>query len=135
MQKDNRDLLEVLKLELQFLKEGGYGRRARWRPPLIFEDSPSCMNNSNYERVPCRECVLMELVPAESCWEKVPCRHIPLNAKGETIDHFYRYGTPEELEGAVVNWLQETIERLEEERRRADSDAQHTGSRITKNGI
>ena len=41
MQKDERDLLDVLKFELQFLEDGGYGRSARtpWRPQYIFEDS------------------------------------------------------------------------------------------------
>jgi hypothetical protein len=29
MQKDERDLLEVLKFELQFLEDGGYGRSPR----------------------------------------------------------------------------------------------------------
>ena len=34
MQKDERDLLEVLKFELEFLEDGGYGRSPRtpWRP-------------------------------------------------------------------------------------------------------
>ncbi len=46
MDKDERDLLDVLKFELAFLEKGGYGRSPResWRQPLIFEDSPSCMN-------------------------------------------------------------------------------------------
>jgi len=41
MQKDERDLLEVLKFELTFLEQGGYGRSPRtpWRPQYIFEDS------------------------------------------------------------------------------------------------
>ena len=46
MQKDERDLLDVLKFELNFLEKGGYGRSPResWRPVFIFEDSPTCMN-------------------------------------------------------------------------------------------
>ncbi len=46
MAKDDRNILEVLKFELQFLEKGGYGRspRSPWKPQLIFEDSPSCMN-------------------------------------------------------------------------------------------
>jgi hypothetical protein len=44
MQKDERDLLDVLKFELSFLEKGGYGRSPReaWRPVYIFEDSPTC---------------------------------------------------------------------------------------------
>jgi len=46
MIKDDRDPLEVLRFELRFLEDGGYGRspRAPRRPPLIFEDSLTCMN-------------------------------------------------------------------------------------------
>ena len=65
MQSDERDLLEVLKFELKFLEDGGYGRlpSARWRPQLIFEDSPTCMNFNSQEEGPCSDCVLMQLVP------------------------------------------------------------------------
>ncbi len=37
MQKDERDLLEVLKFELEFLEKGGYGRSPKmsWRPQYI----------------------------------------------------------------------------------------------------
>src|SRR5438270_9179730 len=60
MQKDERDLLEVLKFELKFLEDGGYGRSpsARWRPQHIFEDSPTCMNFNSQEQGPCSDCVL-----------------------------------------------------------------------------
>ena len=46
MPQDDRDVLEALKFELQFLEKGGYGRSPRdpWRAQLIFEDSPTCMN-------------------------------------------------------------------------------------------
>ena len=46
MTKDKRDLLDVLKAELQFLEKGGYRHtaRAEWRPQFIFQDSPTCLN-------------------------------------------------------------------------------------------
>jgi hypothetical protein len=44
-----------------------------------------------------------------------PCRYIPLNERGETVDSLYRTGTQKELETAVVKWLEGTIKRLEEE--------------------
>ena len=119
MQKDERDLFEVLRFELAFLGNGGYGRspRARWRPQLIFEDSPTCMNYDCKENPgPCSDCVLVQLVPPERRSEKVPCRHIPLDASGATLDSLYRYGEEYEIEEAVKNWLRATIERLEEER-------------------
>lgn len=48
--KGRRDLLEVLKAELEFLNTGGYARvpGSSWRPAYIFEDSPACMNH-DYE--------------------------------------------------------------------------------------
>src|SRR6202795_2155805 len=119
MQKDERDLLEVLKFELQFLEDGGYGRSPRtpWRPQYIFEDSLSCMNyDSKENRGSCSDCVLMQLVPPERRSEKIPCRHIPFNVSGETLDSLYRYGDQNEIEETVGGWLRTTIKRLKEER-------------------
>jgi len=119
MQKDERDLLEVLKFELQFLEDGGYGRSPRtpWRPQYIFEDSLTCMNYDSKENPgPCSDCVLMQLVPPERRSEKIPCRHIPFNTSGETLDSLYRYSNQQETEETVGAWLRATIQRLEEER-------------------
>ena len=116
MQKDERDPLEVLKFELKFLEDGGYGRSpsARWRPQLIFEDSPTCMNfNSSEEPHPCTDCVLIQLVPPEFRSGRIPCRHIPLDSSGETLDSLYRYGDQAEIEAVVRGWLRSTIQRLE----------------------
>jgi len=119
MPNDDRNLLEVLKFELNFLEKGGYGRSPRepWRAQFVFEDSPTCMNYDTKEHPsPCGECILMDLVPSERRSEAVPCRHIPLNATGETLDSLYRYGNQHELEETVRGWLRSTIARLEEER-------------------
>jgi hypothetical protein len=59
----------------------------------------------------------MELVPAESRGEKIPCRQIPLNAQGETLDSLYRYADRPETEEVFRNWLLDTIETLEKEPR------------------
>jgi len=125
MYKDERDLLEVLKFELEFLEKGGYGRSPRepWRPLAIFEDSPTCMNYDTKENPePCGACVLMHLVPPQLQSEKIPCRHIPLNADGETLDSLYRWGDQHEIEDTVENWLRATIAKLEEERKGARGD-------------
>jgi len=119
MQKDERDLLEVLKLELKFLEEGGYGHapRAAWRPQLIFEDSPTCMNFNSWDNPgPCTDCVLIQLVPPEFRSEQIPCRHIPFDSCGENLDSLYRYGDQLEIEEVVGGWLRTTIKHLEEER-------------------
>jgi hypothetical protein len=117
MPKDERDLLEVLECELQFLEEGGYSHSPKtpWRPRFIFEDSPTCMNYDSKEKHgPCSDCVLMHLVPARFCSAKIPCRHIALNAAGETLDSLYRYGDPGETEQTVGTWLRSIIQCLRE---------------------
>jgi hypothetical protein len=119
MQKDERDLLDVLKSELEFLEHHGYRRspETAWRPKLIFEDSPSCFNyEAERNQRPCTDCALVYLVPPAHRSAKSPCRHIPLNESGDTLDSLYRYGTQSEIEHAVGVWLRGAIQRLEEER-------------------
>jgi hypothetical protein len=58
----------------------------------------------------------MQLVPPERRSEKIPCRHIPFSASGETLDSLYRYSNQQETEETVKDWLRATIQRLEEER-------------------
>jgi hypothetical protein len=121
---DDRDILDVLKFELNFLEKGGYGRspHERWRGWLVFEDSPTCMNyDTKQDPEPCGDCVLMKLVPAEARAERIPCRHIPLTKSGETLESLYRYGDEYEIEETVRAWLRNTIEQLERERTAADS--------------
>jgi hypothetical protein len=103
-----------LKRELEFVDSGGYRMPVAWRSPLFFEDSPSCPKKSG---APCpnTDCDLMGFVPKGCRFEAVPCRHIPLNEVGETIDSLYRTGTNKEIESAVRNWLLETIRQLEKD--------------------
>src|ERR1700674_4840907 len=108
MSNNDRNLLDVLKRELQFLEEGGYRQfpTAARRPQFIFEDSPTCMNYKRKGNLrPCSECLLMRFVPPDCHSEAIPCRHIPLNAEGFTIDTYYRLGTHEEPETALTSWL------------------------------
>jgi hypothetical protein len=122
MAKDERDLLDLLKFELKFLEDGGYGRSPQtpWRRPLVFEDSVTCLNFGDPAHThPCSECLLTEFVPAELKEQVSPCRLIPLTPKGETADYFYRCGTQLELEEALTGWLRDQISQLEEHRERA----------------
>jgi len=116
---DGREnLLATLKRELDFIECGGYccESGATWRPKFIFQDSPTCPNfGAPQNAVPCAECILMQLVPADKRDRKFPCRYIPLNERGETIDSFYRSGTPEDLERTLRQWLVTTIAHLEQE--------------------
>ena len=117
---DRRDVLEVLKFELSFLEQGGYGRSVRtpWKPTSIFQDSPACINfNRQDPRQECSECLLSNFVPPNAEGEEVPCHHIPLNCHGETIHGMERQRTQAEMEEALRNWLRETIAHLEAERK------------------
>jgi hypothetical protein len=118
MAREKRDLLSILKRELEFVEAGGYltPQQAAWRPQFIFEDSPTCVNHRNFERrLPCTQCALIELVPNGSKQEKFPCRHIPLDESGQTLHSLYRTGTEEETHAMVADWLRATIQRLERE--------------------
>ena len=118
MPRDDRNLLDVLKFELEFLEQGGYGRlpRESWKPRLVFEDSPTCMNFNSKDREPCSECLLMQLVPENARKEQTPCLHIPLSLRGDTLDSLYRTGTQQEIEESLGAWLRATISRLEAEK-------------------
>jgi len=116
--KDNQRLLEFLRTELKAIENGNYARSERqpWRARLAFEDSPCCPNYDNKSpRVPCEKCALIDLVPRDRRKEKIPCRFIPLNANGDTVDSLYRSGTQQELEAALAEWLQKTIRKIEME--------------------
>lgn len=116
MSNDHRDLLSLLRKELEFLEKGGYRYTARapWRPHFIFQDSPSCLNFDPTQKTrPCAECALTQLVPEQLHGRNIPCRYIPLNDKGVAIDSFYRSGTQRELEAAFGQWLKGTIRRME----------------------
>jgi len=117
--KDTRSLLHVLKSELTFLDAGGYARwgsspHARMSLPLVFEESPACPNFNDATRsIACRDCALMQLVPLRYQMRPVPCRHIPLNEVGETLDTLYRWGTIDDLNPIFRRWLVHTIDLLE----------------------
>jgi len=105
--------LQVLRNELEFVRKGGYRAPLVWRAPLIFEDSPTCPKE-RCSTCPDSNCVLMSFVPKECRSEAVPCRHIPLDEIGETVDSLYRTATNEEIEQTLQSWLLKTIRQLEE---------------------
>ena len=119
MATDKRDVLEILKFELSFLEDGGYGRSPRtpWRAPAIFEDSPICPNFSDPARQhACDHCLLMQFVPEEQQANEVPCRFIPLLENGATVQDLYHSGTQLEMEEALARWLRNQIRRIQQER-------------------
>jgi hypothetical protein len=124
MERQDQDILELLKTELNFLEKGGYGRSVHtpMKPTSIFQDSPSCLNYADPNRpYPCEACLLMSFVPPESQAESVPCHHIPLNQSGETVEAIERRGDQLKLEEAVKAWLRARIGQIEAERARQQS--------------
>jgi hypothetical protein len=116
---DERDVLEVLKFELNFLEQGGYGRsvHAPQTPTRIFQDSISCLNFGDPQRPhPCSECMLIDFVPESMRNENVPCHHIPLSPAGETVATLDSRDHQQKLEEAVIAWLRAVIARMEKER-------------------
>ena len=124
MVKDNRDILEVLREELSFVEEGGYGRSVRtpWKPKSVFQDSLTCLNYTYLEKVhPCSQCHLIEFVPEERRAEEVPCHFIPLTNSGQTIDSI----APEDqqrLEAELKVWLRSKITAIENARQAGQQD-------------
>ena len=119
MANEERDLLELLKAELAFIQQGGYGRSVRtpWLPKSTFQDSLSCLNYGYpYRAHPCSECELMEFVSPQDRSQTIPCHFIPLNSSGTTIEELELEGNEQKLEGAVKQWLQAQISRIEGER-------------------
>lgn len=116
MPQDDRNTLDVLKAELNYVQKGGYGRSPRepWRAHLVFEDSPCCMNyDSKANPAPCSECVLMQYVPPGKRSENFPCRHITVTPKGDTLLELYRGATDQDIEEAMTYWLQREIAKIE----------------------
>jgi hypothetical protein len=114
-----RHVSHVLSNELSFLRLGGYGRpfRRQWRPTLVFRDSPLCVNfDSSPSQQSCERCPVFEFIPEDKRQTFVPCHHIPLNPEGETIASLYRNGTQEQLDRTVRNWLEATIDKLQQEK-------------------
>src|SRR5579863_3894032 len=129
-------LLDALKRELKFCELGGYEpavsgrlpaqasendplsmheRAPEWhRQRSIFQDSPSCLKFASPEKErPCSECWLMNFVPPARRSEAVPCQHIPLNERGDTVATLGRWGDLPRVQQALVDWLRKTIQQLE----------------------
>jgi hypothetical protein len=119
MSKDNRDILEVLQSELDFIEKGGYGRSVRipWQAKSPFQDSLTCINYTYLEKAhPCNECHLIDFVPGSKRSEQIPCHFIPLNAAGETVDKLELQDNQQKLEQTLKAWLRAKIKEAEDAR-------------------
>jgi hypothetical protein len=119
MTKDERDIVEILKDELDLIEKGGYGRSVRtpWRSKSAFQDSLTCINYADPNHThPCNECHLIGFVSPEHQGEEVPCHFIPLNQSGGTIEGLELEDNEAKLERVVKDWLRAKIGEIEEER-------------------
>ena len=114
MSKDERDMLDLLKTELDFIEKGGYGRDVRtpWKLRSTFRDSLSCVNYALPEKAhPCDECHLIDFVPAEKRGELVPCHSIPLTEAGDTVETLE--ANQSVLQDVLKHWLRTKISEIE----------------------
>jgi hypothetical protein len=117
MAKDDRDMLELLRGELDFIEKGGYGRSVRtpWRATSPFRDSLTCVNYALPEKShPCNECHLIDFVPSGKRAGELPCHAIPLNAAGDTVESLE--DNQAKLEEALKEWMRARIRELEASR-------------------
>jgi hypothetical protein len=127
MTSRQQDVLDALKFELGFLELGGYARSVREpRKELsIFQDSPTCPNYAAPTKTHlCEECFLIDFVPPERRGQAVPCHHIPLNDRGETVDSLEGSGDDFKVQRAMREWLRTTIEKMEKAQAKGDPQAQ-----------
>ncbi len=123
MSKDERDILELLKTEFDFIEKGGYGRSVRtpWKETSPFRDSLTCVNYALPEKAhPCSECHLIDFVPEAKRVERVPCHFIPLTDSGETVEDLEAEGNQAKMEEALKQWMQRKIQQLEAEREKTN---------------
>ena len=119
MSKDERDLLELLKTELDFIEKGGYGRSVRtpWKMTEAFRDSLTCVNYALPEKAhPCSECHLIDFVPRAKRHEELPCHAIPLNDAGDTVESLELENNQAKLEAVLTQWMRDKIKQIEAER-------------------
>ncbi len=113
-----KDLIYLLKLEVSIIEGGNYGRPVLmpWRNIILLRDCVTCLNMAGIDGPhKCQDCFLIDHVPEGCKQESVPCHYIPLNEKGETIAMLDRQGKRKEAEKALLNWIRETIKKLEQE--------------------
>jgi hypothetical protein len=124
MSQDSREVLQVLRFELNYLEQGGFDRDQA----LLGTESPflgtfACINFGDPLRShACRECGLMQFVPEDKQNEEFPCHYIRLTASGETIASLIEKNDQRRLVTALVHWLRSTIARLEATPERQDQD-------------
>jgi hypothetical protein len=113
-----QDIIHLLKLEASIIEGGNFGRPVLlpWRGLTVLRDCLSCLNVAGFEdQRSCGSCFLLDHVPKRHRRSKLPCHHIPLNEKGDTIADLDRRGEQNEAPRVLLNWIRDFIKKLEEE--------------------
>jgi len=119
MANHDRDILKLLKEELDSIEKGGYGRSVHtlWKPESTFKDSLTGPKYGYLDRAhPCNESDLFDFVSPEQSGTALPCHNIRLNETGETIKDSEAAHSEAKLEAKLKDWLHTTIKGIEEER-------------------
>ena len=114
---DQRELLPLLKAELAFMRAGGYSRDLGlpWQSLIPLRDSRICLNYDRPNRPhSCSRCHLTRFVPSEFQGDLLPCHHIALNERGETIAALEGAVRRQVMEQKLAVWLEQTIRNLED---------------------
>jgi hypothetical protein len=69
----------------------------------------------------CDACPLLELSPPESQDSESPCRQIPLNEQGETVESMAKTRDAAYLEERLLKWMERTVLQLRQELRETRS--------------
>jgi hypothetical protein len=116
MAKDERDILELLRTELDLIEKGGYGRSVRtpWKPTSPFRDSLTCINYALPVKAhPCSECHLIDFVPPDKRREELPCHFIPLDKAGNTVQSLELENNQTRMESTIKEWMRGKIKEIE----------------------
>jgi hypothetical protein len=114
MTQDLREVVQILRFELNYLEQGGFDRdRALLGIESPFQGSFACINfNDPLRAHACHECLLYPFVDEDKKTEEFPCHHIRLSASGETIAELIK-SDPRRLVIALESWLRNNIARIE----------------------
>lgn len=105
---DKREIIGLLRMEIESIRQRGFGP--------YFRDTVLCINAGKTLRAdPCEQCLLLRFVPPSAREQNVPCYHIPLNAAGDTIASLREKPDRRQLQSAVLAWMEATAARLEKE--------------------
>jgi hypothetical protein len=115
MPQDTREILQILRYELNYLEQGGFERdRLATGATSPFLESFTCINFGDPVHThACRECKLFPLVPEDKRNEELPCHFIRLGANGETMGELIQKHDPRRLAMVLEHWLRATIARME----------------------